>query len=148
MGKLTVIKRIWFMFNGNLVIKLMNERNVHVGEFMKFVFGRKSHTPSTWFKDRVFIDTRYLERLSEYFSIPISDFFLTDEEYKEKQENGGKGVHHISNSVVNVNSSPDVMLGIINNQRINLEQNAQEIAWLRNQVETLQETIKALSSKK
>ena len=89
-----------------------------------------------YFKDRTYIDSRYLERLSEYFEVPIGDFFLSDEEYEDKKSEK-TNVHHISNSTVNINSSPDVLMGVINNQKVMLDQQAEQITWLRNQVQLL-----------
>lgn len=124
------------MFNGNLVKRLLKEQRKTVGDMVAFVFGQSSHLSMAYFKDRTFIDSRYLERLSEYFEVPIEDFFLSDEEYEEKK-NEKTNVHHISNSIVNVNSSPDVLMGVINNQKEMLDQQAEQISWLRNQVQLL-----------
>ena len=67
---------------------------------------------------------------------PIEDFFLSNEEYDDKKlEN--TNVHHISNSTVNINSSPDVLMGVINNQKAMLDQQAEQIRWLRDQVQLL-----------
>ena len=124
------------MFNGNLVSKLLKEQHKTVGEMICFVFGQSSHISMKYFKDRNYIDTRYLERLSEFFKLPIEDFFLSDEEYEEKKHEK-TNVHHISNSIVNVNSSPDVLMGVINNQKAMLDQQAEQITWLRDQVQLL-----------
>lgn len=124
------------MFNGNLVKRLLDEQRKAVGEMVAFVFGLSSHISMAYFKDRTYIDSRYLERLSEYFEVPIGDFFLSDEEYEDKKSEK-TNVHHISNSTVNINSSPDVLMGVINNQKVMLDQQAEQITWLRNQVQLL-----------
>lgn len=124
------------MFNGNLVKRLLKEQRKSVGDMVAFVFGQSSHMSMAYFKDRTFIDTRYLERLSEYFKVPLEDFFLTDEEFEEKKTEK-TNVHHINNSTVNINSSPDVLMGVINNQKAMLDQQAEQIAWLRDQVQLL-----------
>lgn len=124
------------MFNGNLVKRLLDEQRKAVGEMVTFVFGQSSHISMAYFKDRTYIDSRYLERLSEYFEVPIGDFFLSDEEYEDKKSEK-TNVHHISNSTVNINSSPDVLMGVINNQKVMLDQQAEQITWLRNQVQLL-----------
>lgn len=124
------------MFNGNLVKRLLDEQRKAVGEMVAFVFGHSSHISMAYFKDRTYIDSRYLERLSEYFEVPIGDFFLSDEEYEDKKSEK-TNVHHISNSTVNINSSPDVLMGVINNQKVMLDQQAEQITWLRNQVQLL-----------
>lgn len=124
------------MFNGNLVKRLLKEQRKTVGDMVAFVFGQSSHISMTYFEGRTYIDTRYLERLSEYFKVPIEDFFLSDDEYDSKKSEK-TNVHHISNSIVNVNSSPDVLMGVINNQKEMLEQQAEQITWLRNQVQLL-----------
>ena len=104
------------MFNGDLVNRLLKEQKKTVGEMVAFVFGQSSHISTTYFKGRTYIDSRYLERLSEFFEVPIEDFFLSNEEYDDKKlEN--TNVHHISNSTVNINSSPDVLMGVINKDR-------------------------------
>lgn len=104
-----------------------------------FVFGKSSHISTSYFKGRTYIDTRYLERLSEYFEVPIEDFFLSNEEYEDKKSEN-TNVHHISNSTVNINSSPDVLMGVINNQKAMLDQQAEQIKWLRDQVQLLTKT--------
>ena len=110
------------------------------GEMVAFVFGQSSHISTSYFKGRTYIDSRYLERLSEYFEVPIEDFFLSNEEYDDKKlEN--TNVHHISNSTVNINSSPDVLMGVINNQKEMLDQQAEQIKWLRDQVQLLTKNI-------
>ena len=124
------------MFNGNLVTRLLKEQRRTVGEMIGFVFGQSSHISMAYFKDRTYIDSRYLERLSEFFKVPLEDFFLSEEEYEEKKS-GKTTVHHVSNSIVNINSSPDVLMGVINNQKAMLDQQAEQITWLRNQVELL-----------
>lgn len=124
------------MFNGDLVNRLLKEQKKTVGEMVAFVFGQSSHISMTYFKDRTYIDSRYLERLSEYFEIPIEDFFLSNEEYEDKKLEK-TNVHHISNSTVNINSSPDVLMGVINNQKAMLDQQAEQISWLRDQVQLL-----------
>lgn len=124
------------MFNGNLVKRLLDEQRKAVGEMVAFVFGKSSHISMAYFKDRTYIDSRYLERLSEYFEVPIGDFFLSDEDYEDKKTEK-TNVHHISNSTVNINSSPDVLMGVINNQKAMLDQQAEQITWLRNQVQLL-----------
>ena len=123
------------MFNGNLISMLLKEQRKQVGEMITFVFGGKSHISKSYFKDRTFIDSRYLEKLSEFFHIPIQDFFLSDEEFKDRESQ--TNVHHISNSTVNINSSPEILLGVIENQKNMLEQQASEINWLRSQFESL-----------
>ena len=90
----------------------------------------------TYFRDRVHIDSRHIEKLSEFFQVPIQDFFLTEEEFESKRS--GTNVHHISNSTVNINSSPELMMSVINSQKALIEQQADQIAWLREQVEKLQ----------
>lgn len=55
------------MFNGNLISMLLKEQRKQVGEMITFVFGGKSHISKSYFKDRTFIDSRYLEKLSEFF---------------------------------------------------------------------------------
>lgn len=87
----------------------------------------------TYFKDRTYIDSRYLEKLSEFFNVPIGDFFLSMEEFENRK--ASTNVHHINNSTVNINSSPDVLMGVINNQKAMLDQQADQISWLRSQVE-------------
>ena len=142
------------MFNGDLVNRLLKEQKKTVGEMEIgkhtselqtcalpiFVFGQSSHISTSYFKGRTYIDSRYLERLSEYFEVPIEDFFLSNEEYDDKKlEN--TNVHHISNSTVNINSSPDVLMGVINNQKAMLDQQAEQIKWLRDQVQLLTKNI-------
>lgn len=124
------------MFNGDLVNRLLKEQKKTVGEMVAFVFGQSSHISTTYFKGRTYIDSRYLERLSEYFEVPIEDFFLSNEEYDDKKSEN-TNVHHISNSTVNINSSPDVLMGVINNQKEMLDQQAEQIKWLRDQVQLL-----------
>lgn len=67
--------------------------------------------------------------------MPLGDFFLTNEEFENR--NSKTNVHHINNSTVNINSSPDVMMGVIDNQKKMLEQQADQIAWLRQQFEKM-----------
>lgn len=121
------------MFNGFLVQKLLKEQRKQVGEMVKYVFGESSHITMAYFKDRTYIDSRYLEKLSVFFNVPIEDFFLSTEDFENRNTAGS--VHHISNSTVNINSSPDVLMGVIENQKKMLEQQADEIKWLRSQVE-------------
>ena len=123
------------MFNGDLVNRLLKEQKKTVGEMVAFVFGKSSHISTSYFKGRTYIDSRYLERLSEYFEVPIEDFFLSNEELENTN------VHHISNSTVNINSSPDVLMGVINNQKAMLDQQAEQIKWLRDQVQLLTKNI-------
>lgn len=123
------------MFNGNLVKRLMKEQGKTVGSMVAFVFGPTSHLNMSYFKDRTYIDSRYLEKLSEYFNTPIEDFFLTDEEFENRSSK--TNVHHINNSTVNINSSPDVLMGVIENQKKMLEQQADQIEWLRSQFERM-----------
>lgn len=121
------------MFNGLIVQKLLKEQRKQVGEMVKYVFGETSHITMTYFKDRTYIDSRYLEKLSEFFNVPIGDFFLSMEEFENRK--ASTNVHHINNSTVNINSSPDVLMGVINNQKAMLDQQADQISWLRSQVE-------------
>lgn len=123
------------MFNGNLVKKLIKEQGKTVGSMVAFVFGPTSHLNLSYFKDRTYIDSRYLEKLSEFFNVPLGDFFLTNEEFENR--NSKTNVHHINNSTVNINSSPDVLMGVIDNQKKMLEQQADQIAWLRQQFEKM-----------
>lgn len=124
------------MFNGNLVIRLRKEQHRSVRSLVSFVFGESSHITMKYFKDKVHIDSRHIEKLSEFFQIPIQDFFLSDEEYESRHS--GTNVHHIHNSTVNINSSPELMLRVIESQKALIEQQADQIEWLREQVEKLQ----------
>lgn len=123
------------MFNGNLVARLIKEQRKQVGDMVAYVFGGNSHISKTYFKNRTSIDSKYLEKLSAFFQVPIQDFFLTDEEFEERESQ--TNVHHITNSTVNINSSPDVLMGVIENQKKMLDQQASEITWLRSQFELL-----------
>lgn len=123
------------MFNGNLVTRLIKEQRKQVGDMVAYVFGGNSHISKTYFKNRTSIDSKYLEKLSAFFQVPIQDFFLTDEEFEERESQ--TNVHHITNSTVNINSSPDVLMGVIENQKKMLDQQASEITWLRSQFELL-----------
>lgn len=123
------------MFNGNLVARLIKEQRKQVGDMVAYVFGGNSHISKTYFKNRTSIDSKYLEKLSAFFQVPIQDFFLTDEEFEERESQ--TNVHHITNSTVNINSSPDVLMGVIENQKKMIDQQASEITWLRSQFELL-----------
>ncbi|HCD66340.1 MAG TPA: hypothetical protein DEQ66_08910 [Prevotella sp.] len=123
------------MFNGNLIARLIKEQRKQVGDMVAYVFGGNSHISKTYFKNRTSIDSKYLEKLSAFFQVPIQDFFLTDEEFEERESQ--TNVHHITNSTVNINSSPDVLMGVIENQKKMLDQQASEITWLRSQFELL-----------
>ena len=123
------------MFNGNLVARLIKEQRKQVGDMVAYVFGGNSHISKTYFKNRTSIDSKYLEKLSAFFQVPIQDFFLTDEDFEERESQ--TNVHHITNSTVNINSSPDVLMGVIENQKKMLDQQASEITWLRSQFELL-----------
>lgn len=123
------------MFNGNLIARLIKEQRKQVGDMVAYVFGGNSHISKTYFKNRTSIDSKYLEKLSAFFQIPIQDFFLTDEEFEDRESQ--TNVHHITNSTVNINSSPDVLMGVIENQKKMLDQQASEITWLRSQFELL-----------
>lgn len=128
------------MFNGDLVNRLLKEQKKNSRWNGGFCPVQSSHISTSYFKGRTYIDSRYLERLSEYFEVPIEDFFLSNEEYDDKKlEN--TNVHHISNSTVNINSSPDVLMGVINNQKAMLDQQAEQIKWLRDQVQLLTKNI-------
>lgn len=124
------------MFNGNLVDRLRKEQRRSVRSLVEFVFGETTKITMTYFRNRVHIDSRHIEKLSEFFQVPIQDFFLTEEEFESKRS--GTNVHHISNSTVNINSSPELMMSVINSQKALIEQQADQIAWLREQVEKLQ----------
>ncbi len=123
------------MFNGNLIARLIKEQRKQVGDMVAYVFGGNSHISKTYFKNRTSIDSKYLEKLSAFFQVPIQDFFLTDEEFEDRESQ--TNVHHITNSTVNINSSPDVLMGVIENQKKMLDQQASEITWLRSQFELL-----------
>lgn len=123
------------MFNGNLVARLIKEQRKQVGDMVAYVFGGNSHISKTYFKNRTSIDSKYLEKLSAFFQVPIQDFFLTDEEFEDRESQ--TNVHHITNSTVNINSSPDVLMGVIENQKKMIDQQASEITWLRSQFELL-----------
>ncbi len=123
------------MFNGNLIARLIKEQRKQVGDMVAYVFGGNSHISKTYFKNRTSIDSKYLEKLSAFFQVPIQDFFLTDEEFEERESQ--TNVHHITNSTVNINSSPDVLMGVIENQKKMIDQQASEITWLRSQFELL-----------
>ncbi len=123
------------MFNGNLITRLIKEQRKQVGDMVAYVFGGNSHISKTYFKNRTSIDSKYLEKLSAFFQVPIQDFFLTDEEFEERESQ--TNVHHITNSTVNINSSPDVLMGVIENQKKMIDQQASEITWLRSQFELL-----------
>lgn len=123
------------MFNGNLIARLIKEQRKQVGDMVAYVFGGNSHISKTYFKNRTSIDSKYLEKLSAFFQVPIQNFFLTDEEFEERESQ--TNVHHITNSTVNINSSPDVLMGVIENQKKMLDQQASEITWLRSQFELL-----------
>ena len=121
------------MFNGNLIARLIKEQRKQVGDMVAYVIGGNSHISKTYFKNRTSIDSKYLEKLSAFFQVPIRDFFLTDEEFEERESQ--TNVHHITNSTVNINSSPDVLMGVIENQKKMIDQQASEITWLRSQFE-------------
>ena len=123
------------MFNGNLIPRLTKEQRKQVGDMVAYVFGGNSHISKTYFKNRTSIDSKYLEKLSAFFQVPIQDFFLTDEEFEDRESQ--TNVHHITNSTVNINSSPDVLMGVIENQKKMIDQQASEITWLRSQFELL-----------
>lgn len=123
------------MFNGNLIARLIKEQRKQVGDMVAYVFGGNSHISKTYFKNRTSIDSKYLEKLSAFFQVPIQDFFLTDEEFEDRESQ--TNVHHITNSTVNINSSPDVLMGVIENQKKIIDQQASEITWLRSQFELL-----------
>lgn len=123
------------MFNGNLITRLIKEQRKQVGDMVAYVFGGNSHISKTYFKNRTSIDSKYLEKLSAFFQVPIQDFFLTDEEFEDRESQ--TNVHHITNSTVNINSSPDVLMGVIENQKKMIDQQASEITWLRSQFELL-----------
>lgn len=123
------------MFNGNLIARLIKEQRKQVGDMVAYVFGGNSHISKTYFKNRTSIDSKYLEKLSAFFQVPIQDFFLTDEEFEDRESQ--TNVHHITNSTVNINSSPDVLMGVIENQKKMIDQQASEINWLRSQFELL-----------
>ena len=123
------------MFNGNLIARLIKEQRKQVGDMVAYVFGGNSHISKTYFKNRTSIDSKYLEKLSAFFQVPIQDFFLTDEEFEERESQ--TNVHHITNSTVNINSSPDDLMGVIENQKKMIDQQASEITWLRSQFELL-----------
>lgn len=123
------------MFNGNLIARLIKEQRKQVGDMVANVFGGNSHISKTYFKNRTSIDSKYLEKLSAFFQVPIQDFFLTDEEFEDRESQ--TNVHHITNSTVNINSSPDVLMGVIENQKKMIDQQASEITWLRSQFELL-----------
>lgn len=123
------------MFNGNLIARLIKEQRKQVGDMVAYVFGGNSHISKTYFKNRTSIDSKYLEKLSAFFQVPIQDFFLTDEEFEDRESQ--TDVHHITNSTVNINSSPDVLMGVIENQKKMIDQQASEITWLRSQFELL-----------
>lgn len=123
------------MFNGNLIARLIKEQRKLVGDMVAYVFGGNSHISKTYFKNRTSIDSKYLEKLSAFFQVPIQDFFLTDEEFEDRESQ--TNVHHITNSTVNINSSPDVLMGVIENQKKMIDQQASEITWLRSQFELL-----------
>ena len=123
------------MFNGNLIARLIKEQRKQVGDMVAYVFGGNSHISKTYFKNRTSIDSKYLEQLSAFFQVPIQDFFLTDEEFEDRESQ--TNVHHITNSTVNINSSPDVLMGVIENQKKMIDQQASEITWLRSQFELL-----------
>ncbi len=123
------------MFNGNLIARLIKEQRKQVGDMVAYVFGGNSHISKTYFKNRTSIDSKYLEKLSAFFQVPIQDFFLTDEEFEDRESQ--TNVHHITNSTVNINSSPDVLMGVIENQKKMIDQQGSEITWLRSQFELL-----------
>lgn len=123
------------MFNGNLIARLIKEQRKQVGDMVAYVFGGNSHISKTYFKNRTSIDSKYLEKLSAFFQVPIQDFFLTDEEFEDRESQ--TNVHHITNSTVNINSSPDVLMGVIENQKKMIDQQTSEITWLRSQFELL-----------
>lgn len=123
------------MFNGNLIARLIKEQRKQVGDMVAYVFGGNSHISKTYFKNRTSIDSKYLEKLSAFFQVPIQDFFLTDEEFEDRESQ--TNVHHITNSTVNINSSPDVLMGVIENQKKMIDQQSSEITWLRSQFELL-----------
>ena len=123
------------MFNGNLIARLIKEQRKQVGDMVAYVFGGNSHISKTYFKNRTSIDSKYLEKLSAFFQVPIQDCFLTDEEFEDRESQ--TNVHHITNSTVNINSSPDVLMGVIENQKKMIDQQASEITWLRSQFELL-----------
>lgn len=123
------------MFNGNLIARLIKEQRKQVGDMVAYVFGGNSHISKTYFKNRTSIDSKYLEKLSAFFQVPIQDFFLTDEEFEDRESQ--TNVHHITNSTVNINSSPDVLMGVIENQKKMIDQQASEITWMRSQFELL-----------
>ena len=123
------------MFNGNLIARLIKEQRKQVGDMVAYVFGGNCHISKTYFKNRTSIDSKYLEKLSAFFQVPIQDFFLTDEEFENRESQ--TNVHHITNSTVNINSSPDVLMGVIENQKMLIDQQASEITWLRSQFELL-----------
>lgn len=63
------------MFNGNLVIRLRKEQHRSVRSLVSFVFGESSHITMKYFKDKVHIDSRHIEKLSEFSKFQSKTFF-------------------------------------------------------------------------
>lgn len=120
------------MFNPDVIFKLLAETGKSPMDLSKKIWGPKTHLTPKYFKEHDNIRTDMLEKLSEFFSVPMETFF--------DRENSPTNNHVIGhhNNVGTVNITND-----LTTENFYLKEN---LRMMQNLVDSKDEVIKTLKN--
>ena len=124
------------MFNGDIIIEKAKARKIKSKELMYYVFGANSHRTMNYFAGRHNIDTKYLEKIAEFFDEPLDNFFIR-QGVKQDLDKSSVALHNIEHSTVNVNTNEAVLHERIKSLEQQLTDKTTENAWLKKQWDQL-----------
>lgn len=126
------------MFNGDIIKEKVKASNKKSKDFLYYVFGNSSHRTIGYFTGRHNIDTKYLEKIAEYFDEPLDAFFINRQTTGTKKNTDSKvNLHNIENSTVNVNTNEAVLHERIKSLEQQLADKTKESEWLKKQWDQL-----------
>ena len=124
------------MFNGDIIIEKARARKIKSKELIYYVFGANSHRTMSYFSGRHNIDTKYLEKIAEFFDEPLDNFFIR-KGVKQDSDKSSVALHNIEHSTVNVNTNEAVLHERIKSLEQQLTDKTNENAWLKKQWDQL-----------
>lgn len=132
------------MFNGDIIIEKAKSRKIKSRELMYYVFGANSHRTMNYFAGRHNIDTKYLEKIAEFFDEPLDNFFIR-KGVQPQTDKSSVALHNIAHSTVNVNTNEAVLMERIKSLEQQVADKTKESEWLKKQWDQL---LVFVSSKK
>lgn len=124
------------MFNGDIIIEKARARKIKSKELMYYVFGANSHRTMNYFSGRHNIDTKYLEKIAEFFDEPLDNFFIR-KGVQQESDKSSVALHNIEHSTVNVNTNEAVLHERIKSLEQQLTDKTNENTWLKKQWDQL-----------